>query len=287
MAVLLAKTSNPGPGLQNLTAGDRLVYQLLGDMAERLGTGTEGDYGYGLAGALLGATYPEELRELRPPAHTFFLVPGYGAQGGTAEDVQYAFDRKGRGAVVNASRSIMCAWQKTGKGGPTSGGRPRRRRGHAGRHRSICDHSLKRGGGGSAMAEEKEVRRLRGGAGMRPPGPAADRLNFSPPGRTCTCAPSAGGMSSTGTRWIQRDEESAGRKNNQREVPHAGQTQCTVAEAVRLNDLPAPLRWTWGEKMADRSPAANLSISSVVTPVCSAAPISICDWQGKSPAGGL
>ena len=116
---LLAKTSNPGSGkLQNLTAGDRLVYQLLGDMAERLGTGTEGDYGYGLAGAVTGATYPEELRELRARLpHTFFLVPGYGAQGGTAEDVQYAFDRKGCGAVVNASRSIMCAWQKTGKGG--------------------------------------------------------------------------------------------------------------------------------------------------------------------------
>ena len=76
------------------------------------------DYGYGLAGAVTGATYPEELRELRARLpHTFFLVPGYGAQGGTAEDVQYAFDRKGCGAVVNASRSIMCAWQKTGKGG--------------------------------------------------------------------------------------------------------------------------------------------------------------------------
>lgn len=116
---LLAKTSNPGSGeLQNLTAGDRLVYQLLGDMAEKLGAGSEGKYGYGLAGAVTGATYPEELQELRARLpHTFFLVPGYGAQGGTAEDVQHAFDKDGHGAIVNASRSIMCAWQKTGGDG--------------------------------------------------------------------------------------------------------------------------------------------------------------------------
>ena len=116
---LLAKTSNPGSGeLQNLTAGDKLVYQLLGDMAEKLGEGTVGKYGYSLAGAVTGATWPEELRELRARLpHTFFLVPGYGAQGGTAEDVQYAFDKKGCGAIVNASRSIMCAWQKTGGDG--------------------------------------------------------------------------------------------------------------------------------------------------------------------------
>ena len=116
---LLAKTSNPGSGeLQNLAAGDRLVYQLLGDMAEKLGQGTEGKYGYGLAGAVTGATWPEELKELRARLpHTFFLVPGYGAQGGTAEDVQHAFDADGYGAIVNASRSIMCAWQKTGKDG--------------------------------------------------------------------------------------------------------------------------------------------------------------------------
>ena len=116
---LLAKTSNPGSGeLQNLTAGEKKVYQLLGDMAEKLGADTQGKYGYGLAGAVTGATYPEELSELRARLpHTFFLVPGYGAQGGTAQDVQHAFDNHGRGAIVNASRSIMCAWQKTGRDG--------------------------------------------------------------------------------------------------------------------------------------------------------------------------
>ena len=60
----------------------------------------------------------EQIKTLRAQLpHTFFLVPGYGAQGGTAEDVQYAFDANGRGAIVNSSRGIMCAWKKTGHNG--------------------------------------------------------------------------------------------------------------------------------------------------------------------------
>ena len=77
-----------------------------------------GKYGYTMAGAVTGATYPSDIRALRKRLeHTFFLVPGYGAQGGTAEDVQYAFDKYGHGAIVNSSRGIMCAWQKTGGDG--------------------------------------------------------------------------------------------------------------------------------------------------------------------------
>ena len=116
---LLVKTSNPGSGeLQNMVAGDRLVYKVMGDMTAKLGKGTEGRYGFHLAGAVVGATYPSDMRELRRRLeHTFFLVPGYGAQGGTAEDVQYAFNKYGHGAIVNASRSIMGAWQKTGRDG--------------------------------------------------------------------------------------------------------------------------------------------------------------------------
>ena len=116
---LLVKTSNPGSGeLQNMVAGDRLVYKVMGDMTAKLGKGTEGRYGFHLAGAVVGATYPSDMRELRRRLeHTFFLVPGYGAQGGTAEVVQYAFNKYGHGAIVNASRSIMCAWQKTGRDG--------------------------------------------------------------------------------------------------------------------------------------------------------------------------
>ncbi len=116
---VLLKTSNPSSSqLQDVVAGDRLVYQVVGDLTERIAQGTEGKYGYTIAGGVVGATYPSDLRALRRRLeHTFFLVPGYGAQGGTAEDVQYAFDKYGHGAIVNASRSIMCAWQKTGGDG--------------------------------------------------------------------------------------------------------------------------------------------------------------------------
>ena len=116
---VLVKTSNPGSGeLQDMVAGDRLVYQVMGDLNQRIAKGTEGKYGYTMAGAVTGATYPSDIRALRKRLeNTFFLVPGYGAQGGTAEDVQYAFDKYGHGAIVNSSRGIMCAWQKTGGDG--------------------------------------------------------------------------------------------------------------------------------------------------------------------------
>ncbi len=116
---VLLKTSNPSSGeLQDMVAGDRLVYQVMGDLNERIAKGTEGKYGYTMAGAVTGATYPSDIRALRKRLeHTFFLVPGYGAQGGTAEDVQYAFDKYGHGAIVNSSRGIMCAWKKTGGDG--------------------------------------------------------------------------------------------------------------------------------------------------------------------------
>ena len=116
---VLLKTSNPSSGeLQDMVAGDRLVYQVMGDLNERIAKGTEGKYGYTMAGAVTGATYPSDIRALRKRLeHTFVLVPGYGAQGGTAEDVQYAFDKYGHGAIVNSSRGIMCAWKKTGGDG--------------------------------------------------------------------------------------------------------------------------------------------------------------------------
>ena len=118
-AFVLVKTSNPGSGeLQDIIAGDRLVYQVMGDLNERIAKGTEGKYGYTMAGAVTGATYPSDIRALRKRLeHTFFLVPGYGAQGGTADDVRYAFDKYGHGAIVNSSRGIMCAWKKTGGDG--------------------------------------------------------------------------------------------------------------------------------------------------------------------------
>ncbi len=116
---VLVKTSNDSAReLQDMVAGDRQVYQVMGDLCQRLGKGSEGKYGFTMVGAVTGATYPSDIRALRRRLeHTFFLVPGYGAQGGTAEDVQYAFNEYGHGAIVNASRSIMCAWKKTGGDG--------------------------------------------------------------------------------------------------------------------------------------------------------------------------
>lgn len=118
-AFVLAKTSNPSSvELQDMVAGDRLVYTVMGDLIDRWGKGTAGKYGYQALGAVVGATHPSVLKDLRRRLpNVFFLVPGYGAQGGTAADVRSAFDELGRGAIINASRSIMCAWKKTGNNG--------------------------------------------------------------------------------------------------------------------------------------------------------------------------
>ena len=113
---VLVKTSNPSSGeLQNLTLSenDEAIYLHMGKLCEEWGKELSGKYGYSGVGAVVGATYPLQLTELRKALpHTFFLVPGYGAQGGTADDIAGAFDKNGLGAVVNSSRGIMCAWQK-------------------------------------------------------------------------------------------------------------------------------------------------------------------------------
>lgn len=108
---VLVKTSNPGGKfLQDQTAGDQTIYNHVGDLVEKLSANTAGDCGYGVAGAVVGATYPEQLGELRARmSHSWFLVPGYGSQGGTAADVAPAFDERGLGAVVNSSRAIIFA----------------------------------------------------------------------------------------------------------------------------------------------------------------------------------
>ena len=63
----------------------------------------------------MGATYPAQLEEMRAKLpHTFFLIPGYGAQGGSAEGAAKGFDENGLGAIVNSSRAIMCAYKKEG-----------------------------------------------------------------------------------------------------------------------------------------------------------------------------
>lgn len=112
---VLVKTSNPSSGeLQNLNLeSDETIYLHMGNLCEQWGSELMGNYGYSGVGAVVGATYPKQLTELRKALpHTFFLVPGYGAQGGTADDIAGAFDSNGLGAIVNSSRGIMCAWQK-------------------------------------------------------------------------------------------------------------------------------------------------------------------------------
>ena len=114
---VLVKTSNPSSGeLQDLQLTDGAsVYEQMGRMCESWGAELPGKFGYSGVGAVVGATYPGQLAEMREKApHTFFLVPGYGAQGGGANDAKNAFDKNGLGAVINSSRGIMCAWKKQG-----------------------------------------------------------------------------------------------------------------------------------------------------------------------------
>ena len=108
---VLVKTSNPGGGmLQDLESESKTVCEHVADFLEATNARDPGRLGYGPAGAVVGATYSEQLAALRQRMpHTWFLVPGFGAQGGTAGDVAPAFDAYGLGAVVNASRSIIFA----------------------------------------------------------------------------------------------------------------------------------------------------------------------------------
>ncbi|HHV50125.1 MAG TPA: orotidine-5'-phosphate decarboxylase [Clostridiales bacterium] len=113
---VLVKTSNPSSGeLQDRLIDGEPVYLMMGRMCEEWGRNLPGKYGYSGVGAVVGATWPQQLKELRDKLpHTFFLVPGYGAQGGSAGDIKGAFDKEGLGAVINSSRGIMCAWKKEG-----------------------------------------------------------------------------------------------------------------------------------------------------------------------------
>ncbi len=111
---ILVKTSNPsGVELQDLIVDGEHIYEKTAALVRGLGEESIGKYGYSRVGAVVGATYPEQISELREKLpNTFFLVPGYGAQGGKAEDVALAFDKNRLGAIVNSSRGIMCAYKK-------------------------------------------------------------------------------------------------------------------------------------------------------------------------------
>jgi orotidine-5'-phosphate decarboxylase len=113
---ILVKTSNPSSGdIQDLCMKDEnSVYEILANYLESWGADEIGESGYSFVGAVVGATYPEQSEELRKiMPNSYFLVPGYGAQGATAEDVKGCFDEDGLGALVNSSRGIIFAYEKS------------------------------------------------------------------------------------------------------------------------------------------------------------------------------
>jgi len=116
---VLVKTSNPSSGeFQNKTFEGKALYELVAEKLSEWGKSAPGGGAYSNVGAVIGATYPEEQKRLRAMLpDTYFLVPGYGAQGAGASDVVNAFHEDGLGAVVVSARAIMCAWKKTGKNG--------------------------------------------------------------------------------------------------------------------------------------------------------------------------
>ncbi len=111
---VLVKTSNKSSGeFQNRELDGKPLYVRVAEKVAEWGEDLMTECGYSQVGAVVGATYPEEqkiVRQIIP--HSYFLVPGYGAQGATAKDIANAFNDDGLGAIVNSSRGIMCAWKK-------------------------------------------------------------------------------------------------------------------------------------------------------------------------------
>jgi orotidine-5'-phosphate decarboxylase len=105
---------SPRLGTLKRLAQDRpLVYEEVAKLVGEWGADSIGVHGYSRVGAVVGATHREQgvkLRGILP--HTFFLVPGYGAQGATAADLKGFFDKDGRGCIINSSRGIIAAWKK-------------------------------------------------------------------------------------------------------------------------------------------------------------------------------
>lgn len=110
---ILVKTSNPSSGdIQDIKTEKGRVYEIVAERVNEWGNGLLGKYGYSPIGAVVGATYPKQLSELRGiMPHAYILIPGYGAQGAAANDIVGGFCADGLGAIVNASRSIICAWK--------------------------------------------------------------------------------------------------------------------------------------------------------------------------------
>ncbi|HLF93767.1 MAG TPA: orotidine-5'-phosphate decarboxylase [Planctomycetota bacterium] len=111
---VLVKTSNPKSGMiQDLPVEGKPLYLHIARMVAEWGAGSMGSSGYSDVGAVVGATHPKQAAEIRAALpNAFFLVPGYGAQGGTSADLVPCFNKDGLGAIVNSSRGIITAWEK-------------------------------------------------------------------------------------------------------------------------------------------------------------------------------
>ena len=111
---VLVKTSNPSSGeFQDQKVQGRPLYEMVGEYVDQWGSDCVGECGYSAVGAVVGATYPEMgkvLRGIMPKS--YILVPGYGAQGGTADSLRPYFNEDGLGAIVNSSRGIICAYKQ-------------------------------------------------------------------------------------------------------------------------------------------------------------------------------
>lgn len=113
---VLVKTSNKSSvDIQDLEAGGKKIYEHVAALVVKLGEGIVGKYGYSSIGAVVGATFKSDSLRLREiMKRVYFLVPGYGAQGGTAEDAAVCFNEDGLGAIVNSSRGIIAAYKNDG-----------------------------------------------------------------------------------------------------------------------------------------------------------------------------
>lgn len=110
---ILVKTSNKSSiDIQDLVSDGKKIYEHVAELVLKIGAKQIGKNGYSFAGAVVAATFKEEAKMLREKMkNVYFLVPGYGAQGGTSDDAAESFNQDGLGAIVNSSRGIIAAWK--------------------------------------------------------------------------------------------------------------------------------------------------------------------------------
>ena len=184
-----------------MVAGDRLVYQVMGDLNQRAAKGTEGKYGYTMAGAVTGATYPSDIRALRKRLeHTFFLVPGYGAQGGLRRTYSMPLTSTATGPS-STPPGASCVRGRRPAG--TAGILPRRPgcgHRHAGRHQALRHHRVTAPAKGRGWGKEE---------GLWQSGPvcSAERWREAGP---CATSPLCGTSQTLCEKCMRRYRDAAG-----------------------------------------------------------------------------